>query len=341
MISEIRKDDADIPIIVTTSRGDQDCLLKSIDLGVSNFLIKPIRKQTLFLTIGKVLKALEDKKFANIYREKLEREHIEKNTRDIISQFSETLIEPIIILQNKEIRYMNKSFKNFFGESNIKLIYKDTDFINSLLDKKDGFNDTLEALTQDAPYKNKVSITINKKRCIFQVIANELHLDGEKDKSKIYIFQDITMVEYQKIKIQNYNFRLQNYLIETKYKAIEEKTEDVKKRAIDDKEEYLLRKSHIEKISAADFIQTIDETVYAELDELKELEHELDNALFDFIKNPSSEFLVPIIAKFNKYASTIRTLHEFDELAQAIFSPVLCDKKIKFIKPLIYGLCKV
>jgi len=215
---------------------------------------------------------------------------------------------------------MNKSFKNFFGESNIKLIYKDTDFINSLLDKKDGFNDTLETLTQDAPYKNKVSITINKKRCIFQVIANELHLDGEKDKSKIYIFQDITMVEYQKIKIQNYNFRLQNYLIETKYKAIEEKTEDVKKRAIDDKEKYLLRKSHIEKISAADFIQTIDETVYAELDELKELEHELDNALFDFIENPSSEFLVPIIAKFNKYASTIRTLHEFDELAQAIFS---------------------
>jgi len=48
MISEIRKDDADIPIIVTTLRGDQDCLLKSIDLGVSNFLIKPIRKQTLF-----------------------------------------------------------------------------------------------------------------------------------------------------------------------------------------------------------------------------------------------------------------------------------------------------
>jgi len=44
MISKIRKDDADIPIIVTTSRGDQDCLLKSIDLGVSNFLIKPIRK---------------------------------------------------------------------------------------------------------------------------------------------------------------------------------------------------------------------------------------------------------------------------------------------------------
>ena len=74
------------------------------------------------------------------------------------------------------------------------------------------------------------------------------------------------------------------------------------------------------KISAADFIQTIDETVYAEFDELKELEHELDDALFDFIENPSSEFLVPIIAKFNKYASTIKFLHEFDELAQAIFS---------------------
>ena len=37
------------------------------------------------------------------------------------------------------------------------------------------------------------------------------------------------MVEYQKIKIQNYNFRLQNYLIETKYKAIEEKNRRCKK----------------------------------------------------------------------------------------------------------------
>jgi len=328
MISKIRKDDTDIPIIVTTLRGDQDCLLKSIDLGVSNFLIKPIRKQTLFLTIGKVLKTLEDKKLANIYREKLEHERIEKNTKDIISQFSETLIEPIIILQNKEVKYMNKFFKNFFGEPNIKLIYENPDFINSLLDKKDGFNDTLEALTQDTPYKNKVSITINKKRHIFQVVVNELHLDGEKDKSKIYIFQDITMLEYQKIKIQNYNFRLQDYLIKTKYKDTthtstkdtEEKTEDVNKRAIDDEEKYLLRKSHIEKISAADFIQTIDETVYVELDELKELEHELDDALFDFVENPSLEFLEPIIIKFNKYASTIKSLYEFDELAQAIFS---------------------
>lgn len=55
MVSEIRKLNNDIPIIITTSKGDQENLLSAIDIGVDKFLIKPVREETLLSTLEKVL----------------------------------------------------------------------------------------------------------------------------------------------------------------------------------------------------------------------------------------------------------------------------------------------
>lgn len=354
MISEIREENSDIPIIITTSKGDQENLLKSIDMGVDKFLIKPVNSDMLLETLQKVLLSLEDKKMANEYRKKIELENLRKNTKEVISQLSDIFIEPIMIIQNEKIKFINKKFEEFVGVPNIGLIMDDIDHFNSLLEKKSDYCTSLSDLDEKVCSENKIFTNIDNKKNIFQVVVKKTYFEGEKEESTVYVFQDITVLEYQKVKIQNYSFRLEDYLIQTKYKTkkveiaeiehkelIEEAVENIniddeeskeervqeinesgeeEKRSLDELEEGLLRKSHVNKINAIDFIETIDSSTYEDLDELKDIEVEIDESLYDFLENPSKELLQPIVGRLDKYAFTIKSIQEFDELAQALFS---------------------
>lgn len=352
MVSKIRESNKDIPIIITTSIADQENLIQAINIGIDEFLVKPVGKTALFSTLEKVVRSIEDKKMANEYRKKIEIENLQKNTKQIISQISEIFVEPIIILNNGNVKYVNTAFEEFMGAENIKLFKEDSSFINSLLEKKDGFCHSIKELSADAPYKNKISTNINNKRIIFQVVVKKVQFEGQEHKCIVYVLQDITVLEYQKLKIENYSFRLENYLIKSKYKInkvknnLEEKVKEInketkeEKRFIDEKEESLLRKSHVYKISANSFLENLDSTIFADLDELIELEDEIDETLYDFTQDPCIKSLQSIISKLDKYAFVIKNLQEFDELAQALFSTrdilsvvtEIDDKKAKNIK---------
>ena len=97
MIEEIRKIDADIPVILVTAFDNKDILERAINLNVTSFVKKPIKKESLIdalkkavkvvLTKKLVFKELEDKiKYKN-YQEKLayekEREIIKVDTNII------------------------------------------------------------------------------------------------------------------------------------------------------------------------------------------------------------------------------------------------------------------
>ncbi|MCK4974333.1 MAG: hypothetical protein KAR81_03700, partial [Sulfurimonas sp.] len=137
-------------------------------------------------------------------------------------------------------------------------------------------------------------------------------------KYKTKPLQDIDAVEVdQKIEEQPQEIKITQD--QDTVKEINESGEE-EKRSLDELEEGLLRKSHVNKINAIDFIETIDSSTYEDLDELKDIEVEIDESLYDFLENPSKELLQPIVGRLDKYAFTIKSIQEFDELAQALFS---------------------
>jgi YesN/AraC family two-component response regulator len=54
MISEIRKVDTNIPILVMSAHNESDYFIKTIELGVDGFLLKPIDMPLMLNTIRKV-----------------------------------------------------------------------------------------------------------------------------------------------------------------------------------------------------------------------------------------------------------------------------------------------
>lgn len=372
MIKIIRLIDNETPIVITTSHEDQKYLIDSIDAGVNKFLIKPIKKDFLLATLEDIVINLDNKKMADEYRAKLELEKMRENVKEVITQFSQVFVEPIMILQNKKIKYANEAFEKTIGSENMKLLLDDISRFDNFLEEKEGFFSAIENLCQQNSYENKISLRINGKRRIYQVIVKKLNFKGEVDESDIYVFQDITIVEYQKLKIQNYSLRLEDYLIASKYKRKNttnkplEKIDSVlastvpltgdeevitlpteeKKRTLSSEDAALLRKTHVDKTSAKEFLSTLDASLTEDLDELKEIEEEIDQELYDFFEKPSKDLLNKVISKFDHYAYAIKKMQEFDELAQALFSTknvlssieTLEDKTIATIRVYLEGI---
>ena len=87
------------------------------------------------------------------------------------------------------------------------VVHADNDFIEQL----DSF--------EGEGNQHKISLRTKNGRKIFYVFRNELQLAGTKD-AAVYTFNDITVIEYQKVQIDQYNEHM-NDLMYTKYKSTE------------------------------------------------------------------------------------------------------------------------
>lgn len=73
MAKNIKEIDNDVPIIVTTAFDEQEYLLNSVDIGIDEYVLKPINPFTLLDSIINSLNTLKQKK-----------ESIHKNIRPVI-----------------------------------------------------------------------------------------------------------------------------------------------------------------------------------------------------------------------------------------------------------------
>lgn len=135
MIKEIRKENKEIPIIITTSHDEERYFLDAIDVGVDKFLIKPLKKEKLFDALEKVIEIIEDKKLAEIYRAEQEVKKLRKNTKEVVSQFSEILINPVMIAQNNKIKYINQKFEDMFEPDDLMILLDNVKHFDSLIEK--------------------------------------------------------------------------------------------------------------------------------------------------------------------------------------------------------------
>ena len=54
MSREIRKQDSDVPIIITTAMADRDVILSAVDVGINKYILKPIDTDDLMESLGGV-----------------------------------------------------------------------------------------------------------------------------------------------------------------------------------------------------------------------------------------------------------------------------------------------
>lgn len=336
LIEDIRKENEDIPIVITTAYGDGDFLFKAIDLNVNKFLIKPIDKDKLLKVLTNIIASLEDKKNSEKFRMIKEKKKLEENTKEVVNQFLDISVSPIMIVKNGKITNINNLFTELFTDKNLKLLLEDINYFDNLIEKREEYKSSINDLNEENYYENEISIIKpNGQRKVFQVIIKKVYFKEETEKSIIYTFQNITYLEYQKLKIKNYSERLKDFIINSKYKThtkeinkeefdkqIEKELENKKERTFNEEEAKLLRKNHDEKISAQEFLASLDDYVIEDIQELEECEEEIDISLDKFEKTPTKEILEEIIVNIEKYAKAIKNLQEFDELYEAVNSTI-------------------
>lgn len=97
--------------------------------------------------------------------------------------------------------------------------------------------------------------------------------------------------------------------------------EEVEKREIGGKERQVLRESFIHKISATEYVGTIDSDAFGEVSDLREAEEAWEGWLDDLAHNPTADNLCQFADEvLGVYASAISALQEFSGLSYAFIS---------------------
>lgn len=162
----------------------------------------------------------------------------------------------IIVFDDSKVAYANNAFLKFIGESKDSFISKEFDF-STLLDQVQGFVTSKEDFVLHKP--NKISITIKGIRNIFSLFYEKMDdIDGKS--LVMYTLNNITLSEYQKLKITHYNDQLREYYRRNKtssmYEAMPELEKEIaveeeaiakeakKVRELSDHESSLLKRKH-------------------------------------------------------------------------------------------------
>lgn len=355
MVQIIRFTHPDIPIIITTAFSDQEYFIRSIDLKIDKYLLKPIEEGRAKQAFADIAWMIDDRKKAKEYEIQQIQEKINRLSERIVAQITESYISPCIIYTNNAVRYFNNPFCAIFDPGELEQFLKGKNG-GIPFDKRSGFIASLEEYESSDPSKNRISISKREGRKIYRIIRREVHIDNEEEQSLIYFFNDITLEEYQKIKIRSYSEILEELVIQNRYRgkkvtavpsplretsakeyvdenratvAASSKKPAKVKLKIDDKENRLLRRSHVNKTTAAEYVNELDYEILQELQELDELDVDLKESICLLQEDADIDGLRQMAIQLEAYAHEISMLFEFEDLAYAIRSLAKLLEKIE------------
>lgn len=139
MIERIKEIEPNIDVVITTAFSDTSYLMRAIEVGVDNYITKPIDYEKLIDTISKIA--------LNIYRAK----ELELKSK-FISFILDSHPSFVLTTRAKEIEFLNQTFLNFLGFNSLEEFLKSSklgDFITQIDDV--GFqkeSDWFEMLTK-------------------------------------------------------------------------------------------------------------------------------------------------------------------------------------------------
>ncbi len=359
MIERIRMVNTDIPIIITTAFSDQDYFIRSIDLKIDKYLLKPIEESRAKNVFFDLAWMIDDRKKAKEYEIQQLQEKINHLSERIIAQITESYLSPCIIYTDNTVRYFNDPFCAIFDAVELQRFLKG-EAEGLPFDKRSGFLHSLAEYDEKEPQNNRISVSKRQGRKIYRIARRDIHIDNEDEESCIYFFNDITLEEYQKIKIKSYTEILEELVIQNHYRGKkhsdivpkakksvplvqENLTQDVpaekhkpsiekstqSKLAIDDDENRLLRRSHTHKTTASEYISELDNEILQELQELDELDNDIKESIYLLSVEADIDALRQMSVQLEIYAHEISMLFEFEDLAYAIRSLAKVLSEIK------------
>ncbi len=228
MSRNIRSIDTSIPIVVVSAYSNTEYFMESIAIGIDYYILKPIKMPRLIDTLFSAVKRIVYKRIADTYRRRELQVKVQRASASILSEITNVSPNPTIVYSNGSITFMNKAFTKLFDDDDLKKLIENENHLWEFLNQKISIdsvvhaeNDFIEQLDnfEAEGNKHKISLRTKNGRKIFYVFRNVLQLAGSKD-TAVYTFNDITVIEYQKVQIDQYNEHM-NDLMYTKYKSTE------------------------------------------------------------------------------------------------------------------------
>ena len=342
MLEQSNKLYPDIPVIITTAFSDQNYLIRSIEIKVDKYLLKPISQEHAYEVLYSTAKIIDNNKKAKELEVKIRQDKINSMSQHIVKQITDSYQNPCIVYTDLYLRYMNDSFCSLFDADSLDQFLQNQISLETLFDQRSGFMSSLLSYDNEHLEKNRVSISKKIGRKIYRVSRKEIYIDENKKPSIIYFFNDITLEEYQKIKIKSYTEMLEELVFNVKYRSREKKSEkpinipltpvekeitldesnsdDMQKLTINKEENDLLRRSHTHKTTAEEYLLELDDETISQLQELDELNNDIQDSI-SMLQIDNNKIALKLISEnLDSYAHVISLLFEFADLAYAIRS---------------------
>ena len=228
MSRDMRLINKDISIVIVSAYSNSDYFIEAISMGVSHYILKPINMSDLIDTLYTAVKGIVDKRLADQCRQKEIIDKVQKASENTLAEITNISPNPTIVYKIGKITFMNQAFKELFDENDLnKLVDNEQRLwrflnekisIDNVVHTENDFVEQLDTFESDNK-KRKISLRTKNGRKIFFVFRNSLHIE-DSEESVVYTFNDITVVEYQKVQIDQYN-EYMNELMYTKYKSTE------------------------------------------------------------------------------------------------------------------------
>lgn len=301
MVKEILEIADDTRVILTTAFGDQEYFMRSIDLKVDKYIIKPIDVMLLMEALTEVCKRIEQKRLANAYLAKEAQEKLNSAVSDAMKLMMDASPYPTTIFKNGRLSYINDSFLEVLSHKNLDSL--DDGILPDIFERKNGYLGGLEEYKEGGVNKVCIKSPSGKDR-IFEVTKKDSAIDNQT--VSIFFLSDITLLEYQRRKLQLFGNAVQKELIG---KRLEEQKKS---------QNIAAQKVAARKINAAEYAAEVDKAIFEQLDELAELEGEMSEDITQFVERKNTSHLRDFADRLEKYSHTMKLLYEFEELSFAI-----------------------
>jgi CheY-like chemotaxis protein len=318
MAENIRNDGNDIPIVLTTAFNDQEYFLKSIEVRIDKYMLKPINDEQMIQVLYDVTKLLVERKNYLKLKAEDDQRKLQEYQQDTISKITDAFVSPAVIFKGDELVYYSEPFMNLFEgvEIDLQSITPDT----VLFEDYKGYLTNLADFDEAKLSENKIYVKQNIGKRIFKVIKKNVDLNDEI--SNMYILVDITMEEYQKVKIESYVKSLETMMVKSKKKELIPQKDDqntVNKKEMSDSDVKKLRKRHSHVMTSKELVSSIDDYIITELQELDDLDIDLRNSMYGFDTGDFTD-LHEFAKLLQRYADEIYIVEHFEDLYAAIKS---------------------
>lgn len=323
MVQRIKHISPETPIIMATAFSEKNFLMRSIEIGVDRYIVKPIDRKQFDSTLLGVCRTLYQQREAEEYAKRKIQMRINKATANTLSEVANIFPNPTIIYgSNGEIHFINDAFTMMFENTDLEMLSSRKTTLDQLFLKRPGFLNSLESFHPEDTLANRVLVRKNHINTIYQVNRRTIVLGENQEHCQVFSFTNVTRLEYEKHKSQNLA-RLLREAIKVRMPAQKTTATETTPASsatplLSNAELAVLRRSHLHKTPASEYINGLDEIVIGQVEELAEVDFELEEHLIELARTPNREYRELIAADMEKYARAMRQLVDFNDLAFAL-----------------------